>query len=334
MLVPDKLTSTWKLNQPYFPSDALSKSILLRTSTSAEKETNPIEMERSSVVTPELLRHMWQKQMPWDEKEPIHPPAILQQFFGSDGQQSKIAWPALKALSKEGPDAVPDVMGYLPAPDSTDFPELAFGMHILLDQRPRALFADIDRRWVSWFDKVARKFFGALQNLPAHLRPWSRERWADASFEYWLLITWWHHSVLVHSESVHDHELAAAKIEELRLAVEELTGKRDPTRDEKELRSDIYAFPRIISSLDLGSRKTLDEVAFCLFMIFDIHKPIIDKFRRYPYRNAIEGRESSEEELGWVNKTDHFGEASLEVARKVKEDVAAGRWTPLGAGEK
>lgn len=62
----------------------------------------------------------------------------------------------------------------------------------------------------------------------------------------------------------------------------------------------------------------------------DLHKPIIDAHGRYPYRNAIEGRDSTEAELEWVEKTYHFAEASLEVAKRVREDIAAGKWAPLG----
>ncbi|KAF3766457.1 hypothetical protein M406DRAFT_256109 [Cryphonectria parasitica EP155] len=66
--------------------------------------------------------------------------------------------------------------------------------------------------------------------------------------------------------------------------------------------------------------------------VIEVHKPIIDRYGRYPYRNAIEGRKSTEEELEWIEKTDHFAEAPPAVAERVREDVKAGRWTPLGAG--
>lgn len=55
-----------------------------------------------------------------------------------------------------------------------------------------------------------------------------------------------------------------------------------------------------------------------------------DYFGRYPYRNAIEGRISTPEELKWIEKIDHYAEAPPKIAESVLEDVEAGRWTPLG----
>jgi hypothetical protein len=65
-------------------------------------------------------------------------------------------------------------------------------------------------------------------------------------------------------------------------------------------------------------------------MILDAHWPIIKRFGRYPYRNAIFGRVSTEEEGKWLDDTGHFGEASPEVAERIRKDVEKGQWTPLG----
>jgi hypothetical protein len=65
-------------------------------------------------------------------------------------------------------------------------------------------------------------------------------------------------------------------------------------------------------------------------MIFDAHPPIVKTFGRYPYRNGAIGRESTPRELEWLEKTDHFAEVEPEVAMRIREDVLAGRWTPLG----
>lgn len=67
-------------------------------------------------------------------------------------------------------------------------------------------------------------------------------------------------------------------------------------------------------------------------MLMDIHKPIIDRFGRYPYTNPDRGRKSSKEELEWAERTDHFGEVPPEVAKQLGEDYEAGVWQPLGAG--
>jgi hypothetical protein len=42
------------------------------------------------------------------------------------------------------------------------------------------------------------------------------------------------------------------------------------------------------------------------------------------------GRENAPRELEWLEKTCHFGEIEPEVAKRIREDVLAGIWTPLG----
>jgi hypothetical protein len=122
-----------------------------------------------------------------------------------------------------------------------------------------------------------------------------------------------------------------ALCEESRVAVEEFTGKIDQYRATKEaLDNDIYAFSRECKNFPTHPDTTLEEYVFWFLMIFDAHPPIIKVFGRYPYRNGAAGRESTPAELEWLEKTDHFGEVALDVAKRIREDVLAGRWTPLG----
>ncbi|CAP61970.1 uncharacterized protein PODANS_5_1410 [Podospora anserina S mat+] len=65
-------------------------------------------------------------------------------------------------------------------------------------------------------------------------------------------------------------------------------------------------------------------------MLFDVHKPIIDRFGRYPYLNGITGRDANDGEEKWLEEINHFAEADEESVRRVREDVKAGRWSPLG----
>ncbi|KAK0713936.1 hypothetical protein B0T26DRAFT_719052 [Lasiosphaeria miniovina] len=65
-------------------------------------------------------------------------------------------------------------------------------------------------------------------------------------------------------------------------------------------------------------------------MRIGIQKPIIDRLSRYPYLNAILGRQSAAEEEAWIEETGHFNEAEREVARRIAEAVRQRRWTPLG----
>ncbi|RYP54684.1 hypothetical protein DL768_000620 [Monosporascus sp. mg162] len=69
---------------------------------------------------------------------------------------------------------------------------------------------------------------------------------------------------------------------------------------------------------------------FRMGKLMDVHEAIVDQFKRYPYRNALQDLESTEDEKRWLEGTNHFGEAQPDVARKVRRDVGAGRWTPVG----
>lgn len=285
-----------------------------------------------TIITPALLEHLVRARVPWPQTHFVSGNDIIANFFTNEVPHAFApAWPALEAISRAyGPHTIPDMTQFLPAPASDTFPRQAFGMHCLLDQAPRVLFQGLDARWTSYFDKVTRRLYAFFLSLPEPRRPWARARWPDATFEYWLCLSWEFMATMAHQESTADHETMVAHGETLRLAVEQRTGHRDPARDDEQIKKDVYAFPRVVSNIDTDRTWSFHEAAFFGFKVDDVHKPIIDRYGRYPYRNAIEGRESTDEEREWIEKTGHFAEASPAVADRVKEDVAAGRWTPLG----
>lgn len=287
------------------------------------------------IINPALLEQLGRARVPWPRTHHVSGKDIITNFITDEMPRLypafEPAWPALKAISRAyGPDTIPDMSQFLPPPESETFPQQAFGMHCLLDQCPRVLFKNVDGRWTSYFDKVTRKLYDFFFSLPGPLRPWSRERWPGATFEYWLCISWEFNATMAHQESTADHETMVLHAESLRLAVERYTGRRDPARDDERTKTDVFAFPRIVSNVDVGQEWLFHEAAFLCLEIEDVHKPIIDRYGRYPYRNAIEGRDSTDEEREWVEKTDHWAEASPDVAERVRKDVAAGIWTPLG----
>ncbi|EOO03861.1 hypothetical protein UCRPA7_626 [Phaeoacremonium minimum UCRPA7] len=272
---------------------------------------------------------------PWPRTEPVSHRSMLEEFFGTDENFTKaarVAWPALKALSNIGPDVIPDLTKVLPPPDDKAYPEQAIGLHVLIDQAPRVLFHGIDARWVSYFDKVVEELFDTQSKLPKKLQPWQPERWSDASFEYWVIVhsTW--NSALTHRESVAKQQEALQMGEDNRVAIEKWSGKKDPARGDDSIRKDIYAFPKLVTVIDFHDFDTFEDVGFFMCKVTDVHKPVIDHFGRYPYRNAIEGRNSTDEEKIWIEKVDHFAEAPPDVAKRVREDIDAGKWTALGEG--
>ncbi|KAF8176358.1 hypothetical protein K438DRAFT_1770558 [Mycena galopus ATCC 62051] len=255
------------------------------------------------ILTPELFRFMVECRIPFSKTEPLDFVQVGQDFMSNNFQEKcqERAWPALLFLSRVGLENMPDMMDFLPPATDPDFSLQCLGLQLLLDQAPRALCssASTDGRYVnSYFDILAQRLVASWLALPAKQRPdsWTNSK-GTISLDYWLLMRLWLGAPLVHNGTVKSQELAVAFSEETRSVVEMLTGTRDPNRARRDtIFSDIYAFPR----------------------------PIIDRFGRYPYRNAIQGLESTDEEKEWIEKTDHFGEAPSDVAKKVKEDIARG----------
>lgn len=64
----------------------------------------------------------------------------------------------------------------------------------------------------------------------------------------------------------------------------------------------------------------------------EAHTPIVRVFGGYPYRNGAVGRVSSAEEEAWLEATGGgFGVGvDGEAEERIRRDVRAGRWTPLG----
>ncbi|POS75204.1 hypothetical protein DHEL01_v206406 [Diaporthe helianthi] len=296
-----------------------------------------------AIITPSLLHRLYRARVPWPLTHHVSGKELIAEFFSADSSftdAAQEAWPALKALSKQyGPDKVPDMTAFLPPPADPKFPEQAFGMHALLDQAPRVLFRGIDARWTSWFDRAARTLYTYFYGLPRQLRPWTRGRWdaRDATFEYWICVASEFNASMAHRETVGDQELSAIRTEELRRAVVCHYRRRDPGRPARDGSLppplDEYSLVDLVTHIDLDRDWPFHEAAFFSFRVDDAHTPIISKFGRYPYRNAIEGRDSTPDELEWIRNTDHFAEAEPDVARRVRCDIEAGTWTPLGEGK-
>lgn len=290
-----------------------------------------------TLITPSLLKQLGRARCPWPRTDAISGDAIMAEFVLDDHNfvsHAASAWPALLALSQAyGPSGIPDMTSFLPSPTDEEFAEQALGMHVLLDQCPRVLFKGVHGRWTSWFDSVVRALYAFFHGLPEHLRPWSRARWADVSFEYWFCVAEELNASMAHQESPAHQAASVAFMAGLRGAVEAHAGRRDPGRDDAARWTDVYAMPRVLGHVDLDRHWAFHEAAFFVIMVQEVHKPIIDRYGRYPYRNAIEGRDSTESEREWVEKTDHFAEATPDVAKKVRQDVEAGRWRPLRRDE-
>ncbi|KAH7180025.1 uncharacterized protein B0J16DRAFT_179639 [Fusarium flagelliforme] len=299
----------------------------------------------TSLITPALLAQIAEGFLPFSKTEQLNFSDVeskeTQEHF-KDVCKSSNAKRALIALSQLSPDAtLPDLdlMSLLPVPTAKDFPQQCFGLQLLFDQASRILFPGIDARWQSgYFGPLGRQLAGQWYAFPEEQRPYKWRRWQDmgvTSFSYWVATQTMWAAPFLHAEDLKSQQIGLDLSEELRQAVEHHTGKKDSYRETRDvtLKDDLAFLREVVkgSPVDEGeSSISLTNWAFWWCMILDAHWPIIKRFGRYPYRNAILGRVSTEEEKEWLDDTGHFGEASPEVAEKIRKDVEKGQWTPLG----
>ncbi|KAF7554350.1 hypothetical protein G7Z17_g2954 [Cylindrodendrum hubeiense] len=309
--------------------------------------------ELASLITPSLLTLIAEAQLPYSKTASLNFAEVVDYMSRShfkDACEASTARAALIALSQLSPDGtVPptsdlDLMSFLPPPASPDFPQQCYGLQLLLDQTSRVLFDGIGGRWQSaYFGPLARQLAGQWYALPTPQRPDSWARWSEgpgvSSFEHWvgIRITW--SAPFLHAEDLESQKIGLELAEETRAAVEAYAGVRDPYRATRDaLLKDDLAFlrempkgPPMRDGQDgVESNITMSSWAFWWCMILDAHWPIIERFGRYPYRNAILGRDSTAEELKWLDDTGHIAVAPSEIAARVREDVEKGRWTALG----
>lgn len=240
---------------------------------------------------------------------------------------------ALKPLSTLGVDNVPDLMQFLPPPSAKNFPAQALGLVLLLDQMPRALLSSTNVRYpFGYFDVLAQRLVKQFAALPPEQRPDTMARLMSQgwSFERAIVSRIWFFAPYIHSESMEDQEHQLMLAEEMRRDVEKHAGVADPNRaTADEDARDAFAFPRLVRiGPPRGPGTQVQDFAFWILRIFDLHTPIIRKYRRYPERNARLGRISTADEEHWLEVTG-YGDTDDEAAKQIREDVAAGRWTPL-----
>jgi hypothetical protein len=200
---------------------------------------------------------------------------------------------------------------------------------------PRRLCRGIDTRWTNaYFDVISLQYAQALDALPESEKPASWDRWKKmgATLDYWVLGRTWFVAPFVHTAQVAVQERAVALTEETRRRVEEETQTTDPYRAQRDaILSDTYAFPRVFAAGPPKEVTTVQDYTYWMCMLMDVHKPIVDKFGWYPYRNDYFGRDDTPKEKEWFEKTGGFARPSEEVRERLRRDINAGVWTPLGA---
>ncbi|KAF2473548.1 uncharacterized protein BDR25DRAFT_301799 [Lindgomyces ingoldianus] len=288
-----------------------------------------------SLLTPERLLSIFKLGIPWPKDVQLNGQVWAEKPDESTWRLE--CWDALVAISKLGLNSVPDMMSFLPDPSSDDFPEQALGIMLLLDQAPRLVCEGLDERWRNdYFDHLALKFARQLHMLPRDQGIETKDRWITRSgytFEHWTALRIFIAAPFAHAENMECQDIQSSMARELRRetadhynATDQYHAKDPHLRDSR----DTLAFARIAGTGGADSDEVKDHV-FWYCWIMDAHPPIIRVFGRYPYRNAAVGRESTEEEKKFLEKTQHFGELSdKEAANKIMKDVKEGQWTPLG----
>ncbi|KAM0351014.1 hypothetical protein ACHAPU_002792 [Fusarium lateritium] len=302
-----------------------------------------------ALITPSLLIQLAEAYLPVSKTEPLNFSDAQSPEFGArfaDVCKTGAAKDVLIALSRLSHDgALPstqylDLMSFLPPPASPEFPQQCFGLQLLLDQASRVLLKDIDSRWqVAYFGPLARRLAGQWFALPESQRPYKQNRWKDdvgaTSFSYWVALQIMWAAPFLHAEDLESQQIGLDLSEELRQAVEAHTGTTDPNRATRDatLKDDLFFLREFVKGPpkdDGESGISMASWTFWWCTILDAHWPIIAKFGRYPYRNSHFGRDSTKVEKKWLDDVGHFGEASPEVAQRIREDVERQRWTPLG----
>jgi len=304
-------------------------------------QTDIATMEKlTELITPSLLTGLVDAIIPYSPTDQIDFSTTPSKLLGGDTRLPPSvgipAWEFLVALSKLDSSEIPKInlLAFLPRPSEVDFPKQALGMQLLLDQAPRRLCKGADRRWIKGlFDGVSIAFAKSLDSLPEGESPYSWERWerTGTKFGYWVLARTWFVTPFVHSEDFDLQKRAVEFTDQTRKKVEQITGTMDPHRKKRdEILSDFYAFPRVVREGPAKDVTTVEGYAYWMCMVMDVHFPIINRFKRYPYANLWCGRQDTDEELEWMEKTGGFGRVDEQVAERVRKDIEMGVWTPLG----
>lgn len=292
----------------------------------------------SVLLPPSQLHAIFQARIPWSRSIPLNFAHVrdFSSYFDTDAFHA-LCFPVLKRLSETNSlDVADKLFALLPAPESCEFPEQALGLLLLLDQGPRQLFSGHDERWIySYFDGLALQVLHRLLTLPETVQPHRQQRWVDEmgyTFSHWTVAHFWFTAPLTHSELSADQELQRRLCNEKREAVETTTGIRDAYRDcGTELVTDPTVFSRRARvGPPPGDDITMADFVFWFLMIFDTHVPIIRTFGRFPSHNGAVGRATTEAEKIFLERTGGFGTLEEKAERRVRKDVEAGKWTPLG----
>jgi uncharacterized protein (DUF924 family) len=299
--------------------------------------------EITTLITPQLLQSIFDMHIPWAKNRPPSGKDWV------DHQQDtclpiwqKLCWQPLVAVSKLNleEENTPSFLTLLPEPSSPEFPKLALALVILLDQGPRLICNGLNERWRNgFFDPLVLRLSCELRDLSSSFRVDNFACWEKQSFSFahWCIISVFLSAPFAHSEDLANHEnILVPEVNERRSETERYYNTIDVFHA-KELEdgqtldasSDTLAFSRFVRE-GMPETGRIQDCVFWFCRVKEAHVPIVRTFGRYPYRNRALGRESTEAEIIFLEKTGNFGvSVDEEAARKIREDVVRCLWSPL-----
>ncbi|KIY63203.1 hypothetical protein CYLTODRAFT_426299 [Cylindrobasidium torrendii FP15055 ss-10] len=299
----------------------------------------PSQADVSTIITPAILQTVLDIFFPWP-KDVVDVKAATQHLMAPSTKHTQRVFDAvhfqvLKPLSSLRPD-IPDVSVCLPRADDPVYAERVCALILLIDQVPRFLYnRGLDAGWIYlFFDQITQKLVKKLlaeERFPDSTSLWTGQGYTlqNAFFHKFLM-----YAPLIHSDDWEDHELVDPALIRMREEVEAFAGRIDRGRATRDAdREDLYLFSKmIIAMAEAGAPpETFDGFFFWIVRLFDAHYGIVKRFGRYPYRNSANGRESTEEEVGFLVETEGFGESRMtrEDVEKARENARNGTWEEL-----
>jgi len=189
-----------------------------------------------------------------------------------------------------------------------------------------------DARWTAaFFDQLAQDLLTQLLALPPHLQILCHERWNGLGYADYLWVSALLFTSADHSEELTRHRHLKQLAKQRRAEIEKRTGVKDPFAGKLVTEAqDPTAFSRWMTE-GLPQVTDIYQWACLRLAIVSIHLPIIERFGRYPYRNAALGRPNTAAEKDFLSLTNGFGVPDAATADAILADIQADRWTAFGS---
>ncbi|KAL4811247.1 hypothetical protein BDV18DRAFT_155855 [Aspergillus unguis] len=238
---------------------------------------------------PSRVYSLWFQHVANDQNLTLPTPEIFKQWFTKDDafdlECSTQFKPILAAIHQAHPELQTPTQVEAQAQQILDLvkPNSALdwlGLVLLFDQLPRNCYRGPEAALVyTFFDPIARVI--ATKALEMEIPT------SSPDIRYRLALRNWFYLPFMHSESLKHQELVLEKYREMDADLRSLLNSAPTGLGQKEL-----ACREVLAN----NREAVEAVSKQFFKFQKEHHDIIAQFGRYPYRNAVLGRQTTEEE--------------------------------------